>query len=42
MDNRAKINWFPGHMKKTLDTLKDCVKNVDVVVYLLDARAPLS
>ena len=42
MDNRAKINWFPGHMKKTLNTLKDCVKNVDVVVYLLDARAPLS
>jgi len=36
------INWFPGHMKKTLEAIeKDC-KNIDVVIYVLDARAPFS
>ncbi len=37
-----KINWFPGHMKKALDELKRELDKVDVVVYVLDARAPLS
>ena len=37
-----KINWFPGHMKKTLDELNEKIKLADVVLYLLDARAPIS
>lgn len=37
-----KINWFPGHMKKTLDTLEREVKVVDAVIYVLDSRAFLS
>lgn len=37
-----KINWFPGHMKKTLDELSEDIKFVDVVLYLVDSRAPLS
>lgn len=37
-----KINWFPGHMKKTLDVLAEDIKYVDVVLYLVDSRAPLS
>lgn len=37
-----KINWFPGHMKKTLDELKNKIKLVDCVIYVLDARAPVS
>ena len=37
-----RINWFPGHMKKTMDELKDKVKLADVVLYVLDSRAPLS
>lgn len=37
-----KINWFPGHMKKNLDTMKDNIKKIDVVLYVLDARAPFS
>ncbi len=36
------INWFPGHMKKTVDSLKESAKLVDLVVELLDARIPYS
>ncbi len=36
------INWFPGHMKKTLESLKDMTKKVDGAIYVLDARAPFS
>lgn len=37
-----KINWFPGHMSKTLKEIKTLLNNIDVVVYLLDSRAPIS
>ncbi len=36
------INWYPGHMKKTKDLIKENLKLVDVVVELLDSRIPLS
>lgn len=36
------INWFPGHMKKNLDLMKENIKKIDVVLYVLDARAPFS
>lgn len=36
------INWYPGHMKKTKDLLKENLKLVDIVIELLDARIPLS
>lgn len=34
------INWYPGHMKKTSDSIKENLKKVDVVLELIDARAP--
>ncbi len=37
-----KIQWFPGHMTKALRDLEENIKKVDVVIYVLDARAPLS
>ena len=37
-----RINWFPGHMKKTLEAIEKDVKQIDVVLYVLDARAPFS
>ena len=37
-----KINWFPGHMTKALRELKEEVKNVDAIIYVLDARIPLA
>ena len=36
------IHWFPGHMKKAKDEIKEKTKLVDVVIEILDARAPLS
>lgn len=36
-----KINWFPGHMKKALKEIRE-LNNVDVVIYVLDSRAPIS
>ncbi len=36
------INWFPGHMTKSLREIEESIKLVDAVVYVLDARAPLS
>ncbi len=36
------IQWFPGHMKKTLGLIKSNLNLVDCVVEILDARVPLS
>jgi ribosome biogenesis GTPase A len=36
------INWYPGHMKKTFDLMQTKIKEVDLVVELLDARIPYS
>lgn len=36
------IQWYPGHMTKARRMLADSLKLVDVVVELVDARAPLS
>lgn len=38
----AKINWFPGHMTKALREMEEEAKNVDMIIYVLDARAPKS
>ena len=36
------INWYPGHMKKTRELIKENLKLVDLVVEVLDARIPLA
>lgn len=36
------INWYPGHMKKTKELIKENLKMVDVVIEVLDARIPVS
>lgn len=36
------IQWFPGHMAKTRRLMRENLKNVDVVIELLDARIPQS
>jgi ribosome biogenesis GTPase A len=36
------INWYPGHMKKTNEMIRDNLKLVDIVVEVIDARIPLS
>ena len=37
-----QIHWFPGHMSKALNEVENKVKLVDVIIELLDARAPMS
>ena len=37
-----QIHWFPGHMNKALNEVENKVKLVDVIIELLDARAPVS
>ncbi len=38
----AEVHWFPGHMNKALNELNEKVKLVDLVILMLDARAPYS
>ena len=37
-----KINWFPGHMKKALREISSELARTDIVIYVLDSRAPIS
>ena len=37
-----QIQWFPGHMTKTRRQIQETIRQVDVVIELLDARIPLS
>lgn len=37
-----EVNWFPGHMAKTLREMRDHVKLVDLVIETCDARIPES
>lgn len=36
------IQWFPGHMTKTIRLIEENIKLVDIVVEILDARLPKS
>nr|WP_241633661.1 ribosome biogenesis GTPase YlqF [Fusobacterium gastrosuis] len=38
----TQINWYPGHMKKTKDLIKENLKLIDVVLEIVDARIPIS
>ncbi len=38
----ALINWYPGHMTKSIRMIEENIKLIDAIVYVLDARAPLS
>lgn len=38
----ATVQWFPGHMAKTKRLILENLKRVDVVIEVLDARAPKS
>lgn len=36
----ARINWFPGHMRKTMRELEEETKKVNVFIEVRDARMP--
>lgn len=40
--SKITINWFPGHMAQTLKMIDVELKNCDAIVYVVDARCPLS
>lgn len=37
-----EIQWYPGHMTKARRAMEDNLKLIDVIIELVDARAPLS
>ena len=41
-ESDLNINWYPGHMKKTKEQIIEHIKLVDVVLEIVDARAPYS
>jgi len=41
-ERKNMINWFPGHMTKSLRMIDEEIKLVDVIVYVLDSRAARS
>ncbi|EHR33934.1 ribosome biogenesis GTPase YlqF [Helcococcus kunzii] len=36
------INWYPGHMKKSIDKIRESLKLVDIVAEIVDSRIPIS
>lgn len=36
------INWYPGHMKKTIEDIEKKLKLVDFVIEIIDSRIPYS
>jgi len=36
------IQWYPGHMAKTVREINEQIKHIDIFVELIDARAPKS
>lgn len=42
MDIKANIQWFPGHMNKARNEIKEIMPEMDVVIEVIDARIPYS
>ncbi len=36
------LNWYPGHMAKTRNRHQSMLKSIDVILWVVDARAPFS
>lgn len=41
-NNPNSIQWFPGHMNKARNEIKDILPNIDIVIEVIDARTPYS
>lgn len=37
-----KIQWYPGHMTKAVRNMQEDVKVIDLIIEMVDARAPLA
>lgn len=40
--SRANIQWFPGHMHKAHQQIKEVLPQVDIIIEVVDARIPYS
>lgn len=40
--HKSVINWFPGHMAKARREISEKIKLIDIIIELVDARAPKS
>ena len=38
----TQLQWFPGHMAKTIKILKQQINSIDILIELRDARIPLA
>lgn len=36
------LQWYPGHMTKARRMMQEDIKLIDLIIELVDARAPLS
>ena len=36
------IQWYPGHMQKARNKIKESMPRIDIVIEILDARIPYS
>jgi len=41
-NSKININWYPGHMTKARRMMEENIKLVDLVIEIIDARAPLA
>lgn len=41
-DFSQNIQWFPGHMTRTLRMIEAEIRNIDIIIEILDARIPKS
>lgn len=42
MSTTKQIQWFPGHMFKSLREIREKIKLMDIIMILLDSRLPMS
>ena len=42
MPIESNKTWFPGHIAKAIREIKEMSKNIDIILYLIDARIPKS
>ena len=42
ISNKSNINWFPGHMARARNEIKESLKLVDLTAEIVDARIPAS
>ena len=41
-ENKANINWYPGHIAKTRRELKERIDLIDIVYEVIDSRMPIT